>query len=190
MKASLLTLLLIFSSLSITMAQKKYMVKVTTLDNKVYKGLMFQVRDNDFLIVPRNVRWNPKVKEDNIPRAKAIDFRLVKEIKIRKKGSFEKGFLIGLGVGIVGGVIIIKSFKPDKTSSNDITGFSALAEGIGVLLKAVGIITVTGSVGGIIGSSYPHQFEVKKDSTSIQSLKIELKKYEWYHAEEGMTNNK
>jgi hypothetical protein len=54
MKASLLTLLLIFSSLSITMAQKKYMVKVTTLDNKVYKGLMFQVRDKDFLILPNS----------------------------------------------------------------------------------------------------------------------------------------
>lgn len=50
----------------------------------------------------------------------------------------------------------------------------------------MGIITLTGTLGGVIGSSYPHKFEVKKDSTSIQKLKTELKKYEWYRADESV----
>jgi hypothetical protein len=183
MKASLLTLLLIFSSLSITMAQKKYMVKVTTLDNKVYKGLMFQVRDKDFLVLPNSARWDFKVKEKNISRTKVFDFGIVKDIKIRKRGSFGKGALIGFVIGTTLSVIAAKSFAKEKSLNFD----SRLLGGMAILLIGTSASPI---IGGAIGGSYPHQFEVKKDSTSIQSLKVELKKYEWYHAEEGMTNNK
>lgn len=185
MKAFLSTILIFFTFSSFVLAQKKYMVKVTTLDNKVYKGLMFQVRDKDFLILPNGVRWNLKVKEDNIIRTKSFDFGLIKQIKIRKQGSVGKGILIGLGVGFIGGTIIVNSSVKNKASSNDIIGLNATIKAIEATLKAMGTITLTGTLGGVIGSSYPHKFEVKKDSTSIKKLKTELKKYEWYHADEG-----
>jgi hypothetical protein len=177
MKTSLLTILIFFSCLSFVSAQKKYMVKVTTLDNKVYKGLMFQVRDKDFLILPNSAHRDFKVKEDNIPRTKSFDFGIVKDIKIRKKGSAGKGVIIGFFVGGVSGVLIGKAVIGNSTYIGD--GF------IGFLAASATLVGGT-ILGGVIGGEYPHQFEVKKDSASIQSLKTELKKYEWYHADEGM----
>jgi hypothetical protein len=168
MKASLLTLLLIFSSLSITMAQKKYMVKVTTLDNKVYKGLMFQVRDKDFLILPNSEHWDFKIKENNITRTKAFDF-----------GSVGKGILIGYVAGTVLGILIVKG--DNSKSDNDLIGLQKGLKAFSTLM-----LTTTGGLvlGPVVGSAYPHDFTVKNDS--IQSLKTELKKYEWYHADEGV----
>jgi hypothetical protein len=179
MKASLLTLLLIFSSLSITMAQKKYMVKVTTLDNKVYKGLMFQVRDKDFLILPNSAHWDFKVKENNISRTKVFDFGIVKEIQIRRKGSVAKGAIIGFVAGTTLAAIASTNIGKDKDSDlPTIPNTVVIALLVGMYGGPV--------IGGVVGGSYPHKFEVKKDSTSLQSLKTELKKYEWYHAEEGV----
>ena len=176
----------IFFMLIICISSEKYIVKVTTLDNKVYKGLMFQVRNKDFLILPNGVSWNLKVMENNISRTKSFDFGLVKQIKIRKQGRVGKGILIGLGVGFIGATIIVNNSVNIKASSNDKIGLSATIKAMEAILKAMGTITLTGTLGGVIGSSYPHKFEVKKDSTSIQKLKTELKKYEWYRADESV----
>ena len=177
MKASVLTLLLIFSSLSITKAQKKYMVKVTTLDNKVFKGLMFQVRDEDFLILPNSAHWDFKVKENNIPRTKAFEYGIVKEIQIRRKGSVAKGAIIGFVAGTT--LAAIASTNIGKEKDSDLPAIHNTV----IIALLVGMYG--GPVaGGVISGSYPHKYEVKKDSNSIQSLKTELKKYEWYHADE------
>lgn len=179
MKTSFLTLLLFFSCLSFVSAQKKYMVKVTTLDNKVYKGLMFQVRDKDFLVLPNSVSWDFKVKENNIYRTRLFDFGIVKNIKIRKKGGVGKGAIIGFVAGTTLAVFAAKDIAKDRSLSFD----SSIGRVFTVLLAGMfgGPI-----IGGSIGGSYPNQYDVKKDSTSIQTLKTELKKYEWYHAEEGV----
>lgn len=183
MKISLLTLLIFFSCLSLVSAQKKYMVKVTTLDNKVYKGLMFQVRDKDFLILPNSARWDFKVKENNTSRTRLFEFEIVKNIKIRKRGSVTKGAVIGFFVGNALAIVSIKSFSRDKNLTLESR-----------ILGAVAILSfgLYGSpiIGGVIGGSYSHQFDIKKDSTSIQSLKTELKKYEWYHADKDTLNTK
>ena len=155
------------------------MVKVTTLDNKVYKGLMFQVRDKDFLILLNSAHWDFKIKENNIPRTKSFDFGIVKDVKIRRKGSVAKGTVIGFVVGTTLAVLITKSFSRDK----NLTFESRLLGGLAILSFGLYGSPV---IGGVIGGSYPHKFEVKKDSTSIQKLKTELKKYEWYHTEESV----
>ena len=178
MKKYFFTLLLLFSCLSFVSAQKKYMVKVKTLDNKVYKGLMFQVRDKDFLILPNSVHWDFNIKKNNIPRTKSFDFGIVKDIQIRKKGSIGRGVLIGYVAGIAIGVLIANG---NNDSNNDPLGISKGIQSFSTIL-----LTSTGGLilGGSGGGGYPNDFTVKKDS--IQSLKTELKKYEWYHAEEGM----
>ena len=185
MKASLFTLLLFFSCLSFVSAQKKYIVKVTTLDNKVYKGLMFQVREKDFLILPNSAHWDFNIKKNNISRTKSFDFRIVKEIKIKRKGRVGKGILIGYVAGTALGILIVKNGNYNK--DGDILGITQI-------LRAFGTLTITTSggvlLGGIVGGAYPHQFEVKKDSTSIQNLKTELKKYEWYHGDKDTLNIK
>lgn len=161
------------------MAQKKYMVKVTTLDNKVYKGLMFQVRDKDFLILPNSAHWDFKVKKNNISRTKSFDFGMVKNIKIRRKGSVAKGAIIGFVGGTTLAALASTSIGKDKDLD-----FSNRLNNVVIAL----LVGMYGGpvLGGVIGGSYPHQFEVKKDSTSIQSLKTELEKYEWYHADESV----
>ena len=180
MKAPSFTLLLLFSCLSFVSAQKKYKVKDTTLDNKVYKGLMFQVRDKDFLVLPNSANFDYMVKKNNISRTKSFDYRIVKDIQIRKKGSIGKGILIGYVAGIVFGVLIANGNKDNDNASlgisKGIQSFSTI-----FLISTGGLI-----LGGIGGGGYPNYFTVKNDSTSIQSLKTELKKYEWYHAEEGL----
>ena len=181
MKKSLLVLLIFFSCLSFASAQKKYMVKVTTLDNKVYKGLMFQVRDKDFLILPNSAHWDFKDKENNILRTKVFDFRNVKNIKIRRKGSVAKGAIFGFFVGSAAAVLIGSSIASNRGGRQVYIGDALIGLLAGSATMAGGTI-----LGGEIGGSYPHKYEVKKDSTSIQSLKTELKKYEWYHAEEGV----
>jgi hypothetical protein len=179
MKASLLTMLIFFSCLSIVSAQKKYMVKVTTLDNKVYKGLMFQVRDKDFLILSNSAHWDFKVKENNISRTKAFEYGIVKEIQIRRKGSVAKGAIIGFVAGTTLAAIASTNIGKDKDSDlPTIPNTTVIALLVGMYGGPV--------IGGVVGGSYPHKFEVKKDSISLQSLKTELKKYEWYHADEGM----
>ncbi|MDZ7898957.1 MAG: hypothetical protein U5N85_13165 [Arcicella sp.] len=154
------------------------MVRVTTLNNKVYKGLMFQVRDKDFLVLPNSVRWDFNVKKNNISRTRSFDYRIVKEIKIRRKGRIGKGILIGYVVGTALGILIVKNGNYNR--DGDILGITQAFRAMGTLL-----LTTSGGtlLGGVVGGAYPNQFEVKKDSTSIQTLKIELKKYEWYHAE-------
>ena len=178
MKTYFLAILLIFLCLLSAPAQKKYMVKVTTLDNKVYKGLMFQVRDRDFLVLPNSAHWDFKVKENNINRTKSFDFGIVKNIKIRKRGGVGKGAIIGFFVGSGAAVLIGSSIASNRGGRQVYIGDALIGLLAGSATMAGGTI-----LGGEIGGSYPHKFEVKKDSASIQSLKIELKKYEWYHVE-------
>ncbi|PWK22646.1 hypothetical protein LV89_03358 [Arcicella aurantiaca] len=179
MKTSILTLVLFFSCFSFVLAQKKYMVKVTTLDNKVYKGLMFQVRDKDFLVLPNSTHWDFNVKENNIPRTKSFDFGIVKNIKIRKRGGVGKGAIVGFVVGTTLSGFATRSIVRDKS----LNLMSQILGGISVLVIGMCVSPI---VGGTIGGSYPHKFEVKKDSISLQSLKTELKKYAWYHANESI----
>lgn len=129
--------------------------------------------------MPNSAHWDNKVKANNIIRTKSFDYGIVKSVKIRRRGSVAKGAVIGFFVGTTIAIMVTKSFSRDKS----LTLESRILGGLAVL--SIGLY---GSpvVGGIIGGSYPHQFEVKKDSTSIQSLKIALKKYEWYHADEGV----
>ena len=116
MKTYFLAILLIFLCLSFAPAQKKYIVKITTLDDKVYKGLMFQVREKDFLVLPYSAHWDFKVIENNLSRTKPFDFGIVKNVKIRRKGSVAKGTIIGFITGTTLAVIAAKSIGNDKNS--------------------------------------------------------------------------
>lgn len=142
---------------------------------------MFQVRDKDFLVLPNSTHWDFNVKENNIPRTKSFDFGIVKYVEIRKKGSIGKGLLIGYVVGTALGILIAKG--DNSNSSNDPFGISKSLKAFSTIL-----LTSTGGLvlGGIGGGGYPNDFTVKKDSTSLQSLKKELKKYAWYHADESI----
>ncbi len=173
MKASLLTILIFFSCLSFVLAQKQYRAKVVMLDDKVVKGLFYHVDEKGIYILPNNVRWDFKNPENNKPQVRFIDYRSIKQVYIRRRGSVGIGIIVGLGASILIGKVVADGQK------NSLTGAA-----MGLLIIPLGT-----STGGIIGSS-SKKFEVKKDSESMQSLKIKLKKYEWYHADKDTLNIK
>ncbi len=51
MKASISTLLLLFSCFSFVSAQKKYTTKIQTLDGKWYKGVLMKVDSNGVFVL-------------------------------------------------------------------------------------------------------------------------------------------
>ena len=180
MKTLFHTFLLIILCSIISFGQREYLVKITTLDNHVKRGLLFHVEENGVFILRNNGHGFSKEKEYYVDKTVFIDFRMIKSIAIRRKGSIEKGMVIGLMVGALISVPIIKSSK----SNNPIDGF---AKGIGTL--------ILGSSGGFLigagfGSINPHQFEVKKDTFALHKLKVQLKEYEWYHADKDTLINK
>jgi hypothetical protein len=168
MKTSLFAILLLFSCLSLVSAQKKYSIKIKTLDNRTQKGWLFNVADKGIFVLKQQQRFNPKSPKSNLKNAKFIDFNLIKAIKIRKRGSVGKGVLIGYFTTF--GLGLLYARVPGRDLGSAVVAIT--------FVPSLGAVT-----GGFIGGSYPHQFTVKNDSTSIQSLKTELKKYEWYHAE-------
>lgn len=177
MKTFSLVILLLFSCLSFVSAQKLYRAKVIMLDNKVVKGLFYHVDDQGIYILPNNVRWNFKDDENSKPQMRFIDYHLIKQMNIRRKGVVGMGILLGLGTSILVGKAVSDKQK------NSLTGV-----GMFFLILPIGPLT-----GGVIGSS-SKKFDVKKDSVSIQNLEIKLKKYAWYQAkgsiESEITNDK
>ena len=179
MKRLFYTFLLIMLCSITSFGQKKYLVKITTLDNHVKRGLLFRVEESGILILRNNGHGFSKEKEYYVDKATFIDFSMIKSIAIRQEGNIGKGMVIGLMVGALISVPIIKSSK----SNNLIDGF---AKGISTL--------ILGSSGGFLigagfGSISPHQFEVKKDTFALHKLKVQLKEYEWYHADKDTLIN-
>jgi uncharacterized membrane protein len=170
MKTSLLTILLFFSCLSFVIAQKRYKGRIITLDNKVKVGLFFRTEENGISLLPNGIRLDKKEVENNIPNLNFIDFETIKYIEITREGRTELLTIAGLMIGIIATRVFLASNKDFESS-----------------VKAIFVVTpVSTGLGLAIGNIYPHQFKMQKDSVFIQNLKTELKKYEWYHADEGM----
>ena len=179
MKRLFYTFLLIMLCSITSFGQKKYLVKITTLDNHVKRGLLFRVEESGILILRNNGHGFSKEKEYYVDKTTFIDFSMIKSIAIRRKGSVEKGMLIGLVAGTLLSVQIVKS-----SPNND--PIDKVFKGIGTL--------ILGSSGGFLigagfGSINPHQFEVKKDTFALHKLKVQLKEYEWYHVNQDTLIN-
>ena len=184
MKTLFYTFLLIITCSIISFGQKKYIIKINTLDNHKRKGLLFHVDDKGVYILPKSVRRLSENKVEDIKKAVFIDFRTIKEVKVRRKSSVEKGLIIGGVSGLVLGYVVAKGIlETSSPSVNDIIGGYSYAYGRGWSATASFVLISDGgtALGLGLGSIYPHQFKVKSDSTSIQALKIKLQKYEWYH---------
>ena len=136
--------------------------------------MFFRVDDKGIFIFPRNSHPYPKLQEANLNNSLFIDFRTIKNIKIRRKGRVARGVLIGFVSGVAGVVITGKILSANKSSNS-------LDKIINYFVISSLVLGGAPALGGAIGDSYPNKYNVTNDSTSIQSLKTELKKYEWYH---------
>ena len=178
MKILFHTFFLIITCSIISFGQKKYIVKITTLDNRVKNGMFFQVDDKGVFIFPRSSHSYPKLQEANLNNALFIDFRTIKNIKIRRKGRVARGVLIGFFSGVAGVVITGKILSANKSKS-----VNSLENAIIFFVISSLVLGGAPALGGAIGDSYPYKYSVTSDSTSMQALKTKLKKYEWYHKE-------
>lgn len=169
----ILILFLLFSFFN-TFGQKKYVVKIRTLDNKVFMGIFNSVDEKGIYVIPKNTSVSNKNSFGD--KTQFLSFEKIKDIKLRKKGSAAKGFLIGLGAGIVSSVVVLKIMSADKSNKGLDGALNGFATGISIMLGSP-------IVGCIIGGTFPYQFTVKKDSNSIHELTKELKKYELNHLE-------
>ena len=115
MKTQLHTFLLIITCSIISFGQKKYIVKITTLDNHIKNGMFFQVDDKGIFIFPRRSHPYPKLQGANLNNALFIDFRTIKNIKIRRKGRVARGILIGFLSGTASVVVVGKILSANKS---------------------------------------------------------------------------
>jgi hypothetical protein len=90
-------------------------------------------------------------------------------VYIKRRGGVGVGIMLGLGTSILVGTALANKQK------NSLTGLAMF-----IVILPIGPLT-----GGVIGS-HQKEFEFKKDSASIQSLEIKLKKYQWYQAKESI----
>ena len=165
-----------FVGISLTIGQdkyeiskKRYIVKVKTLDNRIIKGLLFSIGEKDISVLPMSVKWDYRNPENNKFFLKIVNFETIKELKIKRKGRGGRGILIGAISGVSFGMITGTLLAKNEADVSPI------------IITLVGSFYAGSIVGAFIGESYPHKFEIKNDSTSIQVLRKELQKYEWYH---------
>ncbi len=159
---------------------KKICYKIKTLDNKTHKGLLFHVENHGILILPKKTRLDYKVITNNLPKAKLIEFGAIKTIKIKKKDAVPYGAITGFIAGTAIGIITIKK---RKGVPNDLIGLNGGFEAL-EQVATFSIILTGGTLSGAgIDLIYPHIYNVKNDSSSIQNLRVTLKKYEWYKSE-------
>ncbi len=128
--------------------------------------------------------------------AKFFDFRQIRIIKVRKHSSVEKGQLIGASVGLVVSVIVANSvverYNKNYQPTNAIISYSSPGmNALGAYISLVPTMTSAGvGIGSLIGGHYPYKYEIGNRSSDFQSLKIELKKYEWYQTDKDTSNTK
>lgn len=196
MKASLLIILLFFSCLSFLSAQRKYLTKIQTLEGKWIKGILMQVDSNGIYLLPKKIGWNRKKINDNLKKAKFFDFREIKNLKIQDKTSKNKGAIIGASIGLITSVIIANNIVQNynrnyqySPSSSATPLSSPRLNAFAAYFTLVPFLTSGGAgIGSLIGGGgyYPIKFQIDNRSSNLKDLITELKKYEWYHADESV----
>lgn len=195
MKASLLTLLILFSCLSFVSAQKKYLAKIQTLEGKWNKGILLRVDSNGIYLLSKKIGWNRKKLNVNFKKANFFDFRVIKNLKIQNKTSKDRGAIIGASIGLITSVIIanniVENYNRNYQYSPSSSATPLSSPGLNAFAAYFTLVPYLTSGGAGIGSliggggHYPIKYKIDNRSPNFKELVTELKKYEWYHADEG-----
>ena len=194
MKASLLLILIVFSCVSSVSAQRKYVAKIQTLDGKWHKGVLMKVDSNGIYALSKKMGWSNKDPKINLKKAKFFDFREVEIIKIRGKSSTDKGMIIGASIGLIVSIVVannvIDNYNRNYQYSPSSSATPLSSPGLnafGAYVTLVPFLTSGGAgIGSLIGGHYPNKYQIDNRSSNFKELIMELKKYEWYHADESV----
>lgn len=111
--------------------RKRYKAQITLLDKSdIIKGYLYEVNDSSIVVSSTSELLT---KEYAASMNNAIDIANISKIKLRRKGSIGKGYLIGTSVGIATGIIL-------GASEGEGDGFTVFA--------AAGTLGIVGSVIG------------------------------------------
>ena len=196
MKTSLLIIFLFFSCLSFVLAQKRYLAKIQTLEGKWNKGILMRVDSNGVYLLSKKMGWSRKRLDLNLKKAKFFDFRVIKNLKIQNKTSKDRGAIIGASIGLIMSVIIanniVENYNRNYQYSPSSSATPLSSPGLnafGAYVTLVPFLTSGGAgIGSLIGGGghYPNKYKIDNRSSNFKDLVTELKKYEWYHADESV----
>ena len=196
MKSSLLTIFIFFSCLAFVSAQRKYLTKIQTLEGKWNKGILMRVDSNGIYLLSKKIGWNRKKLNANFKKAKFFNFREIKNLKIQDKTSKDRGAIIGASIGLITSVIIanniVENYNRNYQYSPSSSATPLSSPGLNAFAAYFTLIPYLTSGGAGIGSliagggRYPIKYKIDNHSSNFKDLITELKKYEWYHADEGV----
>lgn len=169
------------------------MATIKTFDGKVLKGWFYQMNDSQMLLLDKGYKYRGTanlVNSDKYAPAHTIQIDRIQSLTLRRKNSVLKGFLIGLGAGIVTGTVIglvsgndpVAAY-PDPNSDpygvgTFFTGLNnafAMTAGEKAVFGAAALGTVGGITGIIIGAIAKKKFIIGGSKKRVRDLAGELR---------------
>ena len=153
-----------------------------------------KVDSNGILALSKKMGWNNKDLKINLRKAKFFDFREIKNIKIQDKKSRDKGAIIGASIGLITSLVIanniVENYNRNYQYSPSSSATPLSSPGLnafGAYVTLVPFLTGGGAgIGSIIGGHFSNKYQIDNRSSNFKELIAELKKYEWYHADESV----
>lgn len=151
---------------SISLAQKRpeynerprYKVSLQTIDEKMVKGLLIEIKDSSIIVFPGN---SNRIGSEEMSRVENINYAQIQQFTLKHRNGLINGMGIGAGIGIlpalVGGI-----FGPS-------TGEGGAY--VSVITFPLGLIT-----GTIIGATSHKKFNLHGDFSQFHNFKKRVRK--------------
>ena len=171
-----------------TMTEKRpipSMARVKTTDGKVLKGWLYNINDSQVVLLDKIIRY-PKIPDwGKAMPLYPVRADQIESMSLRKKNSVSKGFWIGLGTGILTGAVIGFISGDDPPCDPNEPDFIGLGYALcsafrqtafeKALTGAVGLGTVGGLTGIILGSVIKKKFIIGGKKQKFRDLDAELR---------------
>jgi hypothetical protein len=169
------------------------MATIKTYDGKVLKGWFYQVNDSQMFLLDKGYKYRGAANlanSDKYVPAHTIQIDRIQSLALRRKNSVLKGFLIGLGAGIVTGTVIglVSGNDPVEAypdPNNDPYGVGtffvglnnsfAMTAGEKAVFGAATLGTLGGITGIIIGAIAKKKFIIGGSKKRVRDLAGELR---------------
>jgi hypothetical protein len=144
----------------------------TSSDNMGVQGYLQSLSDTSVYISSLPVKFNGYANPNS--KLSSISYKEINDVRLRRKGSTARGFLIGAIAGAALGAILGYASGDDVQKNPNswcIPCFTAgqKAQLIGISLGAIGA-----GIGGLVGKSAHKTFTIKNNKESFDTLKWSL----------------
>ena len=165
------------------------MASLKTVDGRIQKGWFYQLNDSQMVLLDKLNQHN-KINDNSSIGRHYYNIDQVQSLSLRKKNSVMKGFLIGLGFGILTGVITgfvsgDDKIEPLPPADSDPFGIGtafvsfsnsfAMTAGEKAVFGAIGFGTVGAITGILIGAIAKKKFIIGGSKKRVRDLEGELR---------------